>query len=84
MPPTPKIDCKHLSNQTLDEFFLDKKEMLDEAESSPAGVFEVNGNTQGRPINETTMVPVVRIYHKCDEDPKKDVCYYTFYYFLLF
>nr|WCA46697.1 transthyretin-like protein 46 [Baylisascaris schroederi] len=32
----------------------------------------IEGNTQGRPINETTLTPIVRIYHKCGEDPKKD------------
>lgn len=51
----------------------EKKEQLDNVESSRTGMFEVSGNTQGRPINETTMTPVVRIYHKCDENPKKDV-----------
>lgn len=34
-------------------------------------MFEVTGNTNGRPINETELLPVVKFYHKCDEDDKK-------------
>uniref|UniRef100_A0A915BWZ0 Transthyretin-like family protein n=2 Tax=Parascaris univalens TaxID=6257 RepID=A0A915BWZ0_PARUN len=50
----------------------DKSQILNYKVTSTSGTFEVEGNTQGRPINETTLTPVVRIYHKCDEDPKKD------------
>uniref|UniRef100_F1LFE6 Transthyretin-like protein 46 n=1 Tax=Ascaris suum TaxID=6253 RepID=F1LFE6_ASCSU len=50
----------------------DKSQILDYKVTSASGIFEVEGNTQGRPINETTLTPIVRIYHKCGEDPKKD------------
>ncbi|KHN82392.1 Transthyretin-like protein 46 [Toxocara canis] len=50
----------------------DKSQILDYKVTSSSGTFQVEGNTQGRPVNETTLTPVVRIYHKCGEDPKND------------
>lgn len=39
---------------------------MDTRQSSPGGMFELNANTNGRPINETDMAPVIRFYHRCD------------------
>jgi len=44
----------------------DETQILDERTSGPSGLFEVNANTNGRPLNETQLEPVVRFYHRCD------------------
>ena len=49
----------------------DPKQALDTRTSGPSGMFELSGNTNGRAINETELLPVVKFYHKCDEDEKK-------------
>ncbi|VDK55445.1 unnamed protein product [Anisakis simplex] len=53
----------------------DNKEILDYKVTSSSGMFQVDGNTQGRPKNESIMTPFVRIYHKCDENPQKDASF---------
>ncbi|VDN50964.1 unnamed protein product [Dracunculus medinensis] len=50
----------------------DDHEILEQKQTLSNGEFRLEGSTQGRPANETTMTPVVRIYHKCDEEPDKD------------
>jgi hypothetical protein len=49
----------------------DVKEALDTRTTGPSGMFDLTGNTNGRPVNETELTPVVKFYHKCDEDDKK-------------
>uniref|UniRef100_A0A0N4Z127 Transthyretin-like protein 46 n=1 Tax=Parastrongyloides trichosuri TaxID=131310 RepID=A0A0N4Z127_PARTI len=49
----------------------DNNEILDSRQSSPSGMFHIEGNTNGRPLNETDLDAYVRIYHKCDLDDKK-------------
>jgi hypothetical protein len=44
----------------------EENQIMDTRTSSPSGLFEVNGNTNGRPINETDLDPVIRFYHRCD------------------
>ncbi|KAK0407020.1 hypothetical protein QR680_018951 [Steinernema hermaphroditum] len=49
----------------------DLKEMLAYKTTGSDGSFTLEGNTVGRPVNETDLIPTVRFYHNCDEDPKK-------------
>ncbi|CAB3398692.1 unnamed protein product [Caenorhabditis bovis] len=49
----------------------DVAQMLDEKFTGPQGMFHVEGNTNGFPLNETDLEPVVSFYHHCDDDPKK-------------
>ena len=35
------------------------------------GMFQVEGNTNGFPLNETDIEPVLTFYHTCDEDVAK-------------
>ncbi|CAD5227568.1 unnamed protein product [Bursaphelenchus okinawaensis] len=46
-------------------------EELESREISPAGLFEISANTNGRPTNETDLKPAIRVYHRCDVDDKK-------------
>ncbi|KAJ1374346.1 hypothetical protein KIN20_037017 [Parelaphostrongylus tenuis] len=48
----------------------DLNQMLDEKITTTQGTFLLEGNTNGFPLNETSMNPVVSIYHSCDEDIK--------------
>ncbi|KAI6210665.1 Transthyretin-like family-containing protein [Aphelenchoides besseyi] len=43
---------------------------LDSRTTSPMGLFEVTGNTNGRPLNETEIAPVIRFFHRCAVDEK--------------
>ncbi|KAE9552970.1 hypothetical protein FO519_003807 [Halicephalobus sp. NKZ332] len=43
------------------------KEVLDSRITGPSGQFEVNGNTNGRALNETNIEPSIAIYHQCDD-----------------
>uniref|UniRef100_A0A1I7RQY0 Transthyretin-like family protein n=1 Tax=Bursaphelenchus xylophilus TaxID=6326 RepID=A0A1I7RQY0_BURXY len=45
-------------------------EELDNRDISPAGLFEVGANTNGRPINETELKPAIRVFHRCDVKEK--------------
>ncbi|RCN35706.1 Transthyretin-like family protein [Ancylostoma caninum] len=49
----------------------DLNQILAETTTGKPGVFLLEGNTNGFPLNETTMQPVVSFYHSCDEDPAK-------------
>ncbi|KAF1750738.1 hypothetical protein GCK72_017289 [Caenorhabditis remanei] len=49
----------------------DIAQMLDEKYTGPQGMFHVEGNTNGFPLNETDLQPVISFYHHCDDDPKK-------------
>ncbi|CAJ0599592.1 unnamed protein product [Cylicocyclus nassatus] len=49
----------------------DLNQILAETTTGKPGVFLLEGNTNGFPINETGMQPVVSFYHTCDEDPAK-------------
>jgi len=49
----------------------DVNEVLDTRDVSPLGMFEVNANTNGRPVNQTDLVPVIKVYHKCGDDAKQ-------------
>uniref|UniRef100_A0A1I8A0H5 Transthyretin-like family protein n=1 Tax=Steinernema glaseri TaxID=37863 RepID=A0A1I8A0H5_9BILA len=51
----------------------DLNEMLAYKTTGRDGSFVLEGNTVGRPVNETDLIPTVRFYHNCDEDPKKAV-----------
>lgn len=44
---------------------------MDSRQSSPAGNFELTANTNGRPVNETDLEPVVKFYHRCDTPDDK-------------
>uniref|UniRef100_A0A915DA05 Transthyretin-like family protein n=1 Tax=Ditylenchus dipsaci TaxID=166011 RepID=A0A915DA05_9BILA len=46
-------------------------EIIDSRTVGPSGLFNVNGNTQGKPINQTDIEPILRIFHKCGDDAKK-------------
>uniref|UniRef100_A0A0K0FMS1 Transthyretin-like family-containing protein n=1 Tax=Strongyloides venezuelensis TaxID=75913 RepID=A0A0K0FMS1_STRVS len=50
----------------------DNKEILDTRMTSPSGLYHIEGNTNGRPLNETDLDAYVRIYHKCGLDEKKN------------
>lgn len=50
----------------------DTNEILDTRMTSPTGLFHVEGNTNGRPLNETDIDAYVRVYHKCGLDEKKN------------
>ena len=52
------------------------KEVLDSRLTGPSGQFEVNGNNNGRALNETTIEPSLAIYHQCD-DAKDTVSRYS-------
>jgi hypothetical protein len=52
---------------------VEERQLLDTRTTGPSGMFEINGNTNGRPINETTIDPVIRIFHRCDV-PDDKVC----------
>uniref|UniRef100_A0AC35UHN8 Transthyretin-like family protein n=1 Tax=Rhabditophanes sp. KR3021 TaxID=114890 RepID=A0AC35UHN8_9BILA len=54
------------------------KQIIDNREASDSGFFEVGGNTNGFALNETSMAPYVKIYHKCDVPEKKKEEYRTF------
>ncbi|KAK6740283.1 hypothetical protein RB195_008634 [Necator americanus] len=49
----------------------DLNQMLAETTTGKPGVFLLEGDTNGFPLNETTMQPVLTFYHSCDEDPTK-------------
>uniref|UniRef100_A0A8R1DWK3 Uncharacterized protein n=1 Tax=Caenorhabditis japonica TaxID=281687 RepID=A0A8R1DWK3_CAEJA len=49
----------------------DVAQILDEKYTGPQGMFQVEGNTNGFPLNETDLQPVISFYHHCDDDPKK-------------
>ncbi|CAI4226274.1 unnamed protein product [Auanema sp. JU1783] len=49
----------------------DLNQILDESLTGPSGMFEVEGNTNGFPLNETDITPTVSFYHSCDEDAAK-------------
>ncbi|VDL78648.1 unnamed protein product [Nippostrongylus brasiliensis] len=49
----------------------DLNQILAETTTGKPGVFLLEGNTNGFPLNETTMEPVISFYHSCDEDPAK-------------
>lgn len=44
---------------------------MDESLTGPMGMFQVEGNTNGFPLNETDIEPVLTFYHTCDEDVAK-------------
>ena len=46
-------------------------QIIDEGFSGPSGLFHLEGNTNGFPLNETDMKPVLTFYHSCDEDASK-------------
>ncbi|CAD6193917.1 unnamed protein product [Caenorhabditis auriculariae] len=46
-------------------------QVVDEKYTGPGGMFHLEGNTNGFPLNETDMAPVVAVFHHCDDDPKK-------------
>ncbi|EGT39420.1 CBN-TTR-47 protein [Caenorhabditis brenneri] len=46
-------------------------QLIDEKYTGPQGMFHVEGNTNGFPLNETDLQPVISFYHHCDDDPKK-------------
>ncbi|KJH48725.1 Transthyretin-like family protein [Dictyocaulus viviparus] len=49
----------------------DLNQMLAETITSKPGVFLLEGNTNGFPLNETNMEPSLSFYHTCDDDPTK-------------
>ncbi|XGW17247.1 hypothetical protein V3C99_002115 [Haemonchus contortus] len=49
----------------------DLNQILAETTTKKPGVFMLEGNTNGFPLNETSMTPVISFYHSCDEDPSK-------------
>ncbi|EYC00002.1 hypothetical protein Y032_0118g717 [Ancylostoma ceylanicum] len=49
----------------------DLNQILAETTTGKPGVFLLEGNTNGFPLNETSMQPVISFYHSCDEDPAK-------------
>ncbi|PIO73696.1 Transthyretin-like family protein [Teladorsagia circumcincta] len=49
----------------------DLNQILAETTTGKPGVFLLEGNTNGFPLNETSMAPVVSFYHSCDEDASK-------------
>ncbi|CAI5452292.1 unnamed protein product [Caenorhabditis angaria] len=49
----------------------DLGQIIDEKITGPGGMFHVEGNTNGFPLNETDIQPVLSFYHHCDDDPKK-------------
>ncbi|VDO61562.1 unnamed protein product [Heligmosomoides polygyrus] len=49
----------------------DLNQILAETTTGKPGVFLLEGNTNGFPLNETSMQPVISFYHTCDEDPAK-------------
>jgi len=49
----------------------DANEVLDTRDVSPSGMFEVNANTNGRPVNQTELIPVIKVYHKCGDNAKQ-------------
>ncbi|KIH64427.1 Transthyretin-like family protein [Ancylostoma duodenale] len=49
----------------------DLNQILAETTTGKPGVFLLEGDTNGFPLNETTMQPVLSFYHSCDEDPAK-------------
>ncbi|VDM54307.1 unnamed protein product [Angiostrongylus costaricensis] len=48
----------------------DLNQVLDEKVTTKPGTFLLEGNTNGFPLNETNMEPVVSFYHTCDDDAK--------------
>uniref|UniRef100_A0A0K0CV68 Transthyretin-like family protein n=1 Tax=Angiostrongylus cantonensis TaxID=6313 RepID=A0A0K0CV68_ANGCA len=62
---------------TGDTVLSDLNQILDEKITTKPGTFLLEGNTNGFPLNETHMEPVVSFYHTCDDDAKNvnKVCY---------
>ncbi|TKR82068.1 hypothetical protein L596_015844 [Steinernema carpocapsae] len=56
----------------------DLKDMLDYKTTGSDGRFSLEGNTAGRSVDEADLIPTVRVYHNCDEDPKKAKGFRTF------
>ncbi len=56
----------------------DAEDILDYKITSSSGMFHLEGNTAGRSPNESYIDPVLKIYHKCDEDADKVITRYIF------
>ncbi|CAJ0914087.1 unnamed protein product, partial [Mesorhabditis belari] len=49
----------------------DLNQILDEKLTGVDGSFHIDGNTNGFPLNETTIDGTLTFYHSCDEDKEK-------------
>ncbi|KAK0407027.1 hypothetical protein QR680_018957 [Steinernema hermaphroditum] len=49
----------------------DAADILEQRTTTTSGMFHIEANNDGLPANKTELIPTLRFYHNCDEDPKK-------------
>lgn len=63
--------CKFSNEKKKEKKLSDIEEVLSTSQTTSNGNFEIEGDTVGR--KEQDIAPMVRFYHRCDDDLKKDL-----------